>query len=169
MTNTPHKASMLGRKPQRLPNAGLGGDGGTPESQLDLALPPTVREIAEYIEGIYKRCWEPAVEVAGGIMWLAASMGRPYPAVSLRVRHAPDSKGEIQKSTLDMVGHIASDRTAREVFLYGLCDEWEYDHPQRRHVPTAEEKREAMAVELSERRKREIEAAHGWPVGSLDR
>ncbi len=141
---------------QRTPNGGLGSRRG---EQLEL-VPRDSSSVAEHIDGLHRVLGE-AVEEAGGTVWLAASMEKPHPEVSLRVRRAPDSKGVTQKATLDMVAHLATDLQARAVFLAGLCDLWGFEPPAPKRLTTVEERYQALMAE--------IEEANGMGKALIDR
>lgn len=135
-------------RPQRHPNEGLGGAWDVEQPELPgLSAAPST--IAEHLAGIY-RAWQEAVDEAGGTVWLAASMEKSHPGVSLRVRHALDSKGEVQKSTLDMLAHVGPDAKARMVFLAGLCELWGCEPPQLKRIVTDAEIGRATVEELEE-------------------
>ena len=138
--------SLPHERPQSDPKMGSGVVGGGEQLALQLRETGT---ISQHIDGIYQ-AFQQAVERAGGVVWLAASMEKPLPGVSLKVRHAPDSKGETQRATLDMLGHVGADPGARLTFLAALCDLWGCEPPELKRIATTEEKYEALLAEIED-------------------
>jgi hypothetical protein len=68
--------------------------------------------------------------------------------VSLRVRHAPDSKGDLQETTLSMIGHVGPDPEARLLFVNLLCDEWDLERTKPKQLKTEHEKFRALVKSL---------------------
>lgn len=133
------------RAPQPIPNVESGprGDSG----QLELKVPDAPLNLAGHIKGVYGAL-EKAVTKFGGVVALAAAIGKGHGEVSLRVRREQDSKGDIQRAFLDYVAVIGSDAVAREVFLFALCDLWGYRHPDFKVSPTLAQKYEALLARL---------------------
>lgn len=97
---------------------------------------------ARRITGLY-RALQAGAEVFGGAVTLAAAMRKRVPDVSQRLRRAQDSNGDVQRASLDMMGHVATDPEARWAMLAVLCEEWGAEPPQRKRTLTREQIAEA--------------------------
>lgn len=126
-------------QPNGTPTKDSGAVGGA--GQLPLFNP----SIASLIEDLHAALGV-AVEAYGGTYALAAAMEKNHGEVSLRVRRAPDSKGQVQKATFDLLAFVAADPNARLVFLTQLLTRWGYKAPEPSSAPTAEEQLHAFAA-----------------------
>lgn len=104
-------------------------------------------QTAEQIAILYYAL-QAGLEVFGGADALAAEIGKSRQLTRLRVMRKQDTKGETQKSTLDMLAHITADPHARWKVLTELCSAWGAKPPEARHQPTAEEKLRALQQAL---------------------
>lgn len=142
-------STMRADAPPRHPHIGEGADGG---EVFDRPL-----TVAAAVDRLYEG-WQKAIDEAGGTIWLAASMERSHPDVSKRVRHVRNDKGEVMKTTLDMVGHILVDdpddkekknEKARAVFVAFVNDLCGYEMPKKkRRQKSPEEKAAESKQEL---------------------
>jgi hypothetical protein len=110
-------------------------------------LPLFQRTVASLIEDLHAALGE-AVKVYGGTFALAAAMEKNHGEVSLRVRRAPDNKGQVQKATFDLLAFVAADPNARLIFLTQLLTRWGYKAPEPASAPTAEEQLHALLAAL---------------------
>jgi hypothetical protein len=133
------------RDPQPSPNAASGPRGGA--EQLELKVPDAPVKIAEHIKGVYGAL-QKSVDKFGGLVALAAALGKAHGEISLRVRREQDSKGDIQRAFLDYVAVIGTDAQAREVFLHSLCDLWGYKHPDFKNAPSEREQLRSLLAQL---------------------
>jgi hypothetical protein len=131
--------------PQRSPNTASGPR--RDAEQLTLKVPDGPLKIAEHIKGVYGAL-QASVEKFGGVVALAAAIGKVHGEVSLRLRRDQDSKGDLQRAFLDYVAVIGTDAEAREVFLHGLCDLWGYKHPDFKNAPTEREQLRSLLAQL---------------------
>jgi len=135
--------SVTRKNPRRAPEVGVGQERG----QQELSLRQQ-QSIASIIDELYE-VFQAAVDASGGTVVLAASMEKGLTQVSLRVRHAPDSKGEVQRATLDMLGHVVADQNGRRAFLFGLCDRWNFKHPDQKCDPSVQERYRFLLARLA--------------------
>lgn len=152
--------------PKQSSQSVTGSAGGTSEQlAIDFVQANT---IAHHIEDLY-RVFQGLVEEFGGVVALAASMEKPVPGVGLRVRHAPDSKGEIQKATLDMLGHVVADPNCRLRLLSALSAMWGFKVPIPRHEPTLEQKYRLLLAGTSKSDLERAADAGGFDVEAFRR
>jgi hypothetical protein len=110
-------------------------------------LPLFQATVASLIEDLHASLIA-AVDAYGGTYALAAAMEKNHGEVSLRVRRAPDSKGQVQKATFDLLAFVAADANARTVFLTQLLARWGFKAPEPASAPTAEEQLHALLAAL---------------------
>jgi hypothetical protein len=96
--------------PQREPN-GVSGD-----RKGRVSVAERIQELHEVLQA--------GVAEYGGTMALANELGKSHTDVSLRVRRAADSKGQIQRASLDILGHVTADEKARLRVLFELMERW---------------------------------------------
>lgn len=131
--------------PPRTPLVGSGGREGS--EQLELKVPNAPLKLAEYIRDVYA-VLQVAVEKFGGVVALAAAVGKSHGEVGKRLRREEDHYGDLQRAFFDYVAVIATDMKARESFLFGLCDLWGFKHPEVRTAATLAEKYDALLSTL---------------------
>jgi hypothetical protein len=105
--------------------------------QLEIQLSGRI-SIAESIRSVY-RPLVVGVTAYGGVVELANAINKSHGEVSLRLRREQDDKGTLQRAFHDYVGVLGTHSQAREAYLFGLCDEWGYKHPEPRTAPTERE------------------------------
>lgn len=155
--------------PPRDPHVAGGGREGNPQMPLKLSA---TTSISEQLKGVYAAL-QKGVEAFGGVVSLAAAIGKNHGEVGRRVRREQDDKGDLQRAFLDYVAALGTDWKARHEFLSALCAWWGYKQPEPLKEPTVEEKyRALMAVlrgELGDSIKDKAAEIGGFDSGSFSR
>lgn len=130
--------------PPRHPHGARGSGGGEEQLSLNVATPASVRDHLRTVYGALQL----GVDQFGGIVALAAALGKNHGEVGRRVRREEDDKGDLQRAFLDYVAVLATDWRAREAFLKALCLAWGYKSPEALKEPSTEEKYRALVSVL---------------------
>lgn len=130
--------------PPRDPHVEAGVRGGGQQLSLNVATPASIRD---HLRTVYTAL-QLGIDQFGGIVALAAALGKNHGEVGRRVRREEDDKGDLQRAFLDYVAVLATDWRAREEFLKSLCLAWGYKVPEPLKDPTTEEKFRALVSVL---------------------
>ncbi len=98
---------------------------------------------------------------------LAESVGMARQTLNLRLRRDIDSKGDLQRLHVDVLGHVLVHPAARWALLERLCAICGAKPPEPVVAITDAEKVRLLAAELSGERLRRLERERGLPPGTL--
>jgi hypothetical protein len=119
-----------------------GGDGVGEQIRIDFSA-----SVADQIAILYNAL-QAGVDVFGGIDAIASETKKSAPLTRLKIFRRPDSKGDVQKSTLDLLAHVVADPHARAVFLGALLDSWGFKPAEPKTDPNDTDMLRAVMLAL---------------------